>query len=338
MRHLFCFLVQLVFPLVAYAQVQVGIGVPLSGDGAWMGENVLRGVHLYLKQNNIPADEVLKVEDISFSQGQTATGISAVRKLVDVDKVSALILCNSQVVNASSAFIDDKRIPTVAIVGAETATDKMYQVRLWPRPDDEMSELAEYFKGKRIAVLYSEQDSMIARKDSFKKIAGSISDIVYSSPVESDSVSTIALRVKQVNPDAVIFFLMPGKNGILAKKLREIKYEGTFVGSVVINGEEEIASSARTLIGALFPDTFMTDEFIKSYKLEYGHSPGVGAAPGYDAAKLLFEGLRQAGGDQEKLNKSIHAESFTGAMGTYGLLTDGSNSFKVSVTLRKVEG
>jgi hypothetical protein len=31
----------------------------------------------------------------------------------------------------------------------------------------------------------------------------------------------------------------------------------------------------------------MTENFIKSYKLEYGYSPGVGAAPGYDAAKLI---------------------------------------------------
>ncbi len=322
-------------PTIILAETKIGIGFPLSGDAAWLGKNGLEGIKLYLKQNNISQD-ILITEDISFAQNQNTAGITAIKKMIEFDKVSAMILANSAVVNASAPFIDEKKIPSVAITGAETAKDRNYQVRLWPKPDDESIALVELLKSKRVAILYSEQDSQITRKTSIEKTLGAECTIVYSSAVEIDSVNTIALKVIQSKPEVVVLLLMPGKNGLVAKKLREMKYEGAFVGSVAINSKEEIKLSNGALIGAKYPDSNMTNDFITAFKAEYGHAPDVGAAPAYDAAKLIFEGLKESGTDTEKLNKFIHAENFNGAMGSFGILKDGTNSFKVPVAMRSV--
>ena len=52
---------------------------------------------------------------------------------------------------------------------------------------------------------------------------------------------------------------------------------------------------------------------------------------------MIFEGLKESGSDKGKLNELIHKDSFSGAMGTYGILKDGSNSYKVPVILREVK-
>jgi ABC-type branched-subunit amino acid transport system substrate-binding protein len=326
----------LLTPLISSAQYKVGVGVPLTADGAWMGENVLKGIKLYLKQEGIPFDSSVVVEDVSFAQTKTTAGISAVRRLGERDGVSAMILCNSPVVSASATFIDERKIPTVAIVAGNTASNRTHQVRMWPPPQDEMMALVEQARGKKVALLYSEQESMIVRKVAFEEKLQSQGTLVYSSAVDIDTINAVSLKVHQAKPDVVVLFLMPGKNGLVAKRLREMNYTGLFAGSAVINSEEEVVLSHGALLGAMFPDTFMTDEFVKAFQNEYGQMPGVGSAPGYDAAKLVFQELREANGDAHKVNQGLHTRNFSGAMGEYGLLDDTSNCFQIPVVMRKV--
>lgn len=337
MRKLTLLIALLLFsPLLASAQYKVGVGVPLTADGAWMGENVLKGIKLYLKQEGISFESSVVVEDVSFEQSKTAAGISAVRRLGEQGGVSAMILCNSPVVSASAAFIDERRIPTVAIVGADTASNRTHQVRMWPPPQDEMMALVDQVLGKKIALLYSEQESMIVRKVAFEEKLQSHGTLVYSSAIDIDTINTVALKVLQTKPEVVVLFLMPGKNGLVAKKLRGMNYTGLFAGSAVINSEDEVGLSHGALLGAMFPDTFMTDDFIKAFKNEYGQMPGVGSAPGYDAAKLVFQELRKGNGETLAVNKGLHARNFSGAMGEYGLLEGTSNCFNIPVVMRKV--
>jgi branched-chain amino acid transport system substrate-binding protein len=329
-------LILISFSSLSHAQDIVGVGVPLSGDGAWLGESVLNGVKLYLKEHNIDINKTIKVEDVSLTQSMTSSSILGVRKLIDSDKAKALILCVSPVVNAVAPYIDKKEVPAVAIVGAETALNRKYQVRLWPSVSEETRVLTDHLKGKKVAVLYTEQDAMLARKTGLENALGKDSNIVFSSSSDNESLNTVILKLLKTKPDAVALYFMPGLNGLAAKKLRQFNFKGEFVGSIAINAENEIKLSEGTLKGALYPDSDFSSEFKENYKTEYGVSPSMGSAPGYDAAKMIFEAMKEAGGNNAKLNELLHNDNFTGSMGTYGLLKDNSNSFKVPVVLRAV--
>lgn len=324
------------FSSVSFAEDPIGIAVPLSGDGAWLGENVVKGVKFYFKEKNLDFSEKTKLEDLAYNQAMTSTGIIGVKKLIDVDKVVALILCNSAVVNAVAPYIDEKGVPTISIVGAETATGRSHQVRLWPRPQDEAEALANSLRGKSLAIIYSEQDAQIARK---KALESALVDtkIVFSSVADNESMSTVVMKAIKTKPDSVNLLVMPGLNGLAAKKFRQYKYAGTFNGTIAIDSKNEKQIAEGSLNGALYPDAALSEEFLARYTKEFNEYPGPGVAPGYDAAKMIFEGLKESGSDKEKFNEMIHRDNFSGAMGTYGILKDGSNSYKVPVALRTVK-
>jgi ABC-type branched-subunit amino acid transport system substrate-binding protein len=335
----FSFLLALTFSgSLVSAEDLIGIGVPLSGDGAWLGENVLKGVNLYLKENGLKKEDVLRIEDVSAQQSNTSSGIMAIRKLIDVDKVSSLIMCVSPVVNASAPYIDEKMIPSIAIVGADTAKGKKFQTRMWILPEDEAMAYSEFLKGKKVALLYSEQDAMLALKSGLEKALDSSSKILFSSSVDAESMNTVILKAIKAKPDVVVMYLVPGLTGLAAKKLKQYKFSGGMLGWAGVGAPNELNLSEGALKGAFYPDANYSDEFRETYKKEYGREPEMGIiAVGYDSAKLVYEAIKESGGDREKMNALIHKEKFTGVMGDYGIKMDGSNSYKVPVILREVK-
>ena len=177
---------------------------------------------------------------------------------------------------------------------------------------------------------------MLSRKTALETTLGKDSNIVFSSNADNESLNTVLLKLLKTKPDVVTLYFMPGLNGLAAKKLRQFNFKGDFVGSIAINAENEIKLSDGALKGALYPDADYSSEFKNSYKKEYGVIPSMGSDPVYDAAKMIFEAMKEANGNNVKLNELLHTNTFTGSMGTYGLLKNNSNSFKVPVVLRAV--
>ena len=81
----------------------IGLLVPLTGGAASYGQNARRGANLAIQEfaKAHPSIHVeLKVED---SRGESATGAKAAAKLVDLDKVVAIVGCVTSGVTLAAA-------------------------------------------------------------------------------------------------------------------------------------------------------------------------------------------------------------------------------------------
>ena len=349
-----CFIIAICFVVSASAEEQVatniklkiGIAAPLSGNSAWMGEELKHGIDLYLKANPSAKDRLeLFFEDTTTSN--TATAVSAVNYLINNKSVDSLILLFSPVAFAAGPIIEKAGIPTIAITGADTAKDRQYMIKLWMSPKAEakvnVSEISKHLEWTSLGFVTAEQESMLARTKETKELLaqdpGLKIDIIFDETVvDNENLDLIAIKTAQRNPKCLIVNLMPGQAGLFVKKLREKRYIGQILGSPAMSEKSENILAQGALSGALYVDSYYSDEFIKSYNQDYARYPLPGSANGFDAIKLFDLAFQKTGKvDKEDINKNIRVKNFSGALGSYSFIEDSFNTYDLKAVMRVVE-
>lgn len=326
-------------------KLKVGFAIPLSGNGAWMGENLKAGVNLYLKENPSAHDRLqLFYEDETTAN--TTMGVTAVKNLVENNKVDSLVVCLSPVAYAAAPLIESTGIPTFAITSSDTAKDRKFMVKLWLSIQAEgeaiAKELLKHPEWKTIAFLSSEQDFMLARTEAAKEAIDDkdveIETIFEENVQDTETLNVFSKKIAQKKPDVVVINLMPGQVGLLAKKLWEKKYNGQLLGFSTMTDKNEQILAQGALSGALFVDSEYSADFIESFARDYGSFPIPGAANGYDAIKILDLAFQATGEiNRKKLNENIRIKNFKGALGDYSFVEDDYNTFDQKAVVRKLE-
>jgi ABC-type branched-subunit amino acid transport system substrate-binding protein len=345
-RLLFCSIAAICFVCGAAVsqnnpvRLKVGASLPLTGAGSLLGEACRDGLEIYEAENPTQAAKLdLRIEDIGTAE--VSRGVSAVRKLVEIDKVDALIMQISNVVNASAPLIERLQIPSIAVTGDDSARGKSYIIKLWPPAAAEGRVLAECVVSRgmrKIALLTSEQDSMIKRREALLSALDSRVEIALDVHLSSvDETGSAALRVASLKSDAVVLMLMPGLPGVVAKRLRELKFGGIIMGAVSLSAQSEIDNAQGALKGAYYTDSEMSPEFRNAYREKYKSWPYAGAANCHDALKLLAEAFEKVGNDRVMLNREIRRSGVSGALGTYSFTADQFNAYDLPVVMREVE-
>lgn len=325
-----------------YKKLKIGVALPLSGAAQFLGDYTLKGIELFLEGDpGLKENFELVVEDVTSS---TAQGVSAVRKLLDVNEIDVLIIEMSPVTNAAAPFIESRKIPTLAIVGDDCATDKRYIVKFWMPAINEAKAVVEHIKEAKLfklALVTTEQDAMLKRRDALKSLLDK-STIVFDKTVSSlEDLSILASQMVKESPDGLVMNLMPGQFGFLARRMREQGFKGEFIGNVVMDEENEYKLAQGVLEGAPFPYMKISEDFVVRYKKRYGMFPGIGAANGYDAMKIIAEAYESAGGagvgfDRDTINQGLRVKNFSGAMGTYSFSFDERNTYDIPAIMDRV--
>ncbi|RIL09356.1 MAG: hypothetical protein DCC75_06700 [Proteobacteria bacterium] len=320
-------------------KLRIGLALALSGGAKFIGDNVQRGAELYLRQYPEFASRIETVtEDVGPS---TPQGIGAVRKLIEIDRVGALILTISPVTNAVAPLIDARKIPSLAIVGDDCAKGREYMIKLWMPAGNEARAVRDYLeqkKIKRVAAVTTEQDSMLARTESLKRLLPDGAMVFEQRIMDVSELPVMAARIANLSPQAVAMNFMPGQSAILAKRLRELGYKGQLIGTAILLEPSEMEGASGALDGTVFPDSPLTDEFVRMHRREFGSHPGAGTANGYDAMKLFNQALRQFEGAAapEELNQALRVKNFSGALGTYSFSREALNSYDLPAVMRSV--
>jgi ABC-type branched-subunit amino acid transport system substrate-binding protein len=323
-------------------KLKIGFAVPLSGDIAWFGTNTKDGADFYLQDVPGAKDRLeIVVEDVTSNS--TSRGVSAVRKLIDVDKVDALVVEMSPVANASRGFIDKARIPTVAITGADCAIDTEFMVKLWLPAESEAAVFARHLqagKFRRASIVSSEQDSRLAVRDAFKKAQPDSITIVSDEVIApGDDSSVLAPRVLSANPEIVILNLLTGQNALIAKRLRSSGYRGEFVATILVASGGEKEAAAGALDGVPYVDVAVSPDFAARYLKQTGRSLQPVTANGYDALGLFDSAFKDSENkiDPAALNTALRRKAHTGALGAYSFSFDNRNTFLLPAELKRLE-
>ncbi|KQV92193.1 ABC transporter substrate-binding protein [Pelomonas sp. Root1237] len=301
----------------------IGLVAPLSGPQALVGQDQVDGFNLAVEQlggklGGQPLT-LLKEDD----QLKPEIGQQAVRKLIDKDKVDAIVgLSFSNVLMGSLPRLVESGVVAIAtnagpspLAGAQCKANIFSMA--WQN-DGSAEAMGKFAQDKGIKRVYLMAPNYQAGKDmlaGFKRYyKGQVVDEVFTQVNQPDYSAEIA-QLQAAAPDAVFVFY-PGGMGInFVKQMSQAGLMGKLPLYSVFTVDGTTLPSLRdaavgAISGAMYDASLDSPEnkaFVAAFQAKYKRTPSLYAATGYDAAQLLDAALRKSGGDPKKLAAAVKA-------------------------------
>ncbi|MBF0566039.1 MAG: ABC transporter substrate-binding protein [Nitrospirae bacterium] len=316
--------------------VKVGIIAALSGPAASYGISINNGFKLAAEEINFGADVKLTVlvEDSAGSQEQA---LSAVKKLINSDSVSALLgptLSTEMRVVGPEA--NSNGVPILATsntaegitgIGKYVLRDSMPETIAIPAA---IGQAVKRYGIKSVAILYGDDDVFTKSGfDTMKRTAEStglkITDVEKFQKGQADYNAQLT-KIKSTNPDCVLCSALYNEGAVIIGQARKMGLTVPFIGGNGFNSPRvvEIAGGAANgLIVATpwFPlrQDRKVKDFITNYEKRFGQKPDQFSAQAYDGMYMLAEAIKKAGSaDRDKIRDSLAGiKNFDGVLGTF---------------------
>jgi branched-chain amino acid transport system substrate-binding protein len=299
----------------------IGLMAPLSGPQALVGQDQVDGFMLALEQRGGKlggkAATVVKEDD----QLKPEVGQQAVRKLIDKDKVDAIVgLSFSNVLMGSLPRLAESGVVAIAtnagpspIAGAQCKANVFSMA--WQN-DGAAEAMGKFAQDRGLKRVYLMAPNYQAGKDmlaGFKRMyKGQVVDEVYTQVNQPDYSAEIA-QLQAAKPDA-LFVFYPGGMGInFVKQMSQAGLAGKLPLYSVFTVDGTTLPSLRdaavgTISGGMYDAALDNPEnrkFVAAFEAKYKRTPSLYAATGYDAANLLDIALQKSGGDTKKLAAAV---------------------------------
>lgn len=294
-------------------EIKFGSILPLSGDAAVWGQNTKEGIDLAVEEINKKGGiDGLAIRIIyEDSQAVPKQGVSAIQKLITVDKVPAVIDDSVSSVTLAMAPIAQQNHVVIVSVGATAPAISQageYIFRLWNSDAYEGEITAQYVYGEagfsKICILYVNNDygrglMGVFRRD-FEKKGGEVLITESFDQGAPDFRSQLA-KVKQKPIQAIYLVGYPQDTPKLLIQAKEIGMNVPFFGTVIFNDPQLISVAGEAAIGIIFPfpkepEGEAVKEFGEKFKEKYGKEAGATADTGYDAVFLIKASIELSGG------------------------------------------
>ena len=301
--------------------IKIGVVGPFSGSSAMVGDTEKKGVELAAKQINengcINGMTIELIEE--DDQQDPKTAVSAINKLVSSDEVVAAVgTVNSSCTLAMMDVTENNEIPLVTPISSGVAiTDpsNSYIVRLQASDKLQAKAITEYAINdlgyKNIAVMFQNDDFGAGGKDvvvETLKDAGIEPLAVEAFDSSATDMSAQLLKIKDLNPEAIIMWTMYGCGATIAKQCDQLGIDCDLMGGGGLTNAKLYELGGESAVGILNTQTFFPDKekasetagaFIDAYEAEYGETPDSNAAMSYDSMMVLAEGLKAATPDMK---------------------------------------
>jgi len=306
---------------------KIGIVLPLSGPAGAIGELGKNAVTLALSQlpEKIGPQVEVIYEDDQFDSKKTVT---AVTKLIEIDKVDVIITYSSASSVAGSYIAENKSVPMIGLGNsADINKDKKWVTRFIGNPDvynEALIDLVLDGKYSRPAIIWNQSDGPKVMHDQLVQILPkntftlAIDESV--TKTENDFRSSIA-RIKQANPDVIISYLSP-QVGVFAKQAKDSGLNIPLVGYLNFESTDQIKASNGALDNQIYVGNDNV-EFIKQYYAMFNTYPTVAGDHLFDAVTRASHAIIEAKGDKQEIVDFLR-EDFAGAAGQYVYMDDGS--------------
>ncbi len=297
--------------------IKIGIIVPLSGDSAFIGEDIRNGFELAKeKSQSSKYDFQFIFEDNQFELRQTAL---AAQKLIHVDHVNVLIsLWDGADVVAPLAeknnilHISMRWDPGIAHQYSTTFTIECTYLDFARSSVELMKKLGQ----KRVAAISENSKGLELLSKEFSRIASEnrieiISDEHYN-PDERDFRTLVAKSVAE-KPDVVFLNAFSPAEEIILKQLKEIAPQ------IAVTGQFDTTNNMALIEGDYFASTIpVTPEFSKLFEDHYHHPFKIRAPHAFDIFNLLstiYEKFSSTPTTQEVISELMKIKDYPGALG-----------------------
>lgn len=334
--------------------IKVGVYGDLTGQTSSFGQSTKNGIELAVEEINaaggVNGKKIqLVVED---DQGRPEQAKTVVSKLINQDKVQAVLgevaSTNSL---AAAPVAQEAKIPMITPSSTNPKVTEVgdYISRVCFIDPFQGSVMAKFaantLKAKTAAILgdvnsdYSKGLTQFFEEE-FTKLGGKVVAKEAYTQTDPDFKGQLT-KIRNLNPDIIYIPGYYGQVGIIAKQARELDMNMPLLG-----GDGWDSPELWKLGGASLKNTYISNHysaqnpspeiqnFVKAFKAKFNVEPDSLAALAYDAAKVLADAIKRAGGtDPAKLKDAINAtKDYAGVTGKISL-DPGRNAVKPAVVL-----
>jgi branched-chain amino acid transport system substrate-binding protein len=289
----------------------------LTGDAGALGQNMVNGINLALKEyNDKNADCTVNLKTFD-SQGSPDKAPALATQIVNDDSIFGLVgpgFSGESLATGKTFF--EAGLPSIS-PSATNVTITQQGWTTWHRvignDDAQGSADAKYLTGtvgaKKIYVIDDGQDYS-------KGLAGTVKSALGSAAVDSDQISVgqtdmsaVVTKVKASGADAVFYGGYYTEAGLLAKQLRQGGFKGTFMSG---DGAEDPAFVKTA--GASAAEGAVLTAPAGPPPADFG-AKGLYATQAYDATNIFLDALKDGKSSAEDINKFINSYSADGVSG-----------------------
>jgi len=334
--------------------IRVGVYADLTGQTSSFGQSTKNGIELAVEEINNAGGVVGKkiqlfVED---DQGRPEQAKTVVSKLINQDKVHAVLgevaSTNSL---AAAPVAQEAKIPMITPSSTNIKVTEVgdYISRVCfidPFQGSVMAKFAANTLNAKTAAILGDVNSDYSKgltqffEEEFTRLGGRIVAKEAYTQTDPDFKGQLT-KIRNLTPDVIYVPGYYGQVGIIAKQARELDMNMPLLG-----GDGWDSPELWKLGGAALQNTYISNHysaenpapeiqnFVRAYKAKFSAEPDSLAALAYDAAKVLADAIKRAGGtDSAKLKDAINAtRNFPGVTGTITLDAN-RNAVKPAVVL-----
>lgn len=316
-------------------EIKIGAILVLTGPNAKAGQSSKQGIDMAVEEMNISGGVKGKNLKVIYEDdgGEPQKSVSAVQKLINVDKVPAIIgpMWSSSLL-AVAPIAEKKKVvilsPTASNPNITYAGD--YIFRNTYSDAIEGAKTAEFafkeLKYSKAGILFINNDYGIGLGDAFKKkfeeLGGKIVIEEGYDPKTTD-FRTILAKAKKANPE-VIYIAGYSEMGQLLKQAREMRIKLPVLSCIMfeISDIAKVAEKAAEGIIYAYPSydpekgSKVTLRFAEKFKEQYGVLPDPEAAFSYDALKILAVAMEDGGFTSDGIKNALYSiKGYNGVTG-----------------------
>ncbi len=316
---------------VSSEPIKIGAILPLTGDLATYAEGMRNAINLAVENSGMQDKIQVIFED---DHGCLPTdAVSAVQKLINLDKIDALIgtVCTGSTLAVAPITEQKKMILLSPSSSSKSITNAgNYVYRVIASDADKSVAVAKYAydKGyKKAALIFdTANDAFVQQKEdvreTFIQQGGQIVADESFITTDKDFRSQLT-KIKQSDAEVIFIGALPKEGSLVIKQAKDLGIKSIFVATETSLGTQDTIDIAGTAANGLIfpfattPDNKEHNDFINAYKAKYGIEPPAYAAEGYDAAMLLIKSLAINDRTPENVKNELQAigQNYYGASG-----------------------
>ncbi len=294
--------------------IKIGVIATLTGPGAFQGQQEVRGLEICRDEINASGGVNGKQIELIIEDSKTdpATGVSAFKKLTEIDGVQFVI--GDSWTSATTPLIPLANQQKVVLISPIALLDSMsqddYFFRTIPPVSKMMTPLAQYAYNdlnlRRVGILLQENQFGVEHADDFsrefERLGGELVGIE-SFEMTSTDVRSEILKIKEKQPDGILNLHATGPMmGLLVKQAIELDVNVVWLGSFGAENQPLVDQYGRIIDGMVYPYAYdandsskSVQQFVSEYKKRFDGTPDITAANAYDALKVLAFAIQSTG-------------------------------------------
>ena len=339
-------------------EIVFGHFASMTGSTAHFGQDTDRGVRMAIDEANAKGGVLgKKIKLVTLDdRGDSAEAANAVSRLIDVEKVSALLgEVSSSLSLAGGRVAQRRKIPMISPTSTNPKVTEVgdYIFRVCfidPFQGKVMATFArQNLKLDRVAILKDvKNDYSIGLADAFQKSFGELGGKIVAEQSYSQGDTDFSAQVTAVRGSGAQALFVPGyysEVGSIARTADRLGLKVPLLGGDGWDSPDLFKIGGDAINGSYFSDHFAPDvstdkakAFVANFTAKYGQAPtGLGAL-GYEAALVLIDAVARAGKtDPAALRDAIAAtKDFEGVTGK--ITIDAQRNARKSAVVLKVDG